>query len=456
MDIATTGMVLSALMLCAGIEASSSAPRFAVVPPGPVSDRARVELRLSVPNPEASAQKATVRFYWDRVSPRNLIETRTLETAPGVTGFVSAWSSAAGRVGKRRLIYQVERSGQLTQGQWPLEVFSSQTPALPWFTGAWLESFAILRACEGKTPQETERNVRESVMAMHRLGMKTLIITYVEFHATFFYPSKLEFYDRDTKKQARGKDCAFDIVGTILSQADKHGMHAILGLGRGGDMYLLWEFDKPDWKQRNEEGLTLSKKIAQELWERYGHHPSFYGWYLTHEMNDLAKSSAYYNPLADFCHALAPEKPVLAAPAGTPILDKATLQASKVDIFAYQDAVGSGYVPYKNTFNPENRIAMLHDIFRKYRDWHADTGKHLWSDLEVWEMDGSKGYSGSYPASFARVRRQIEIEAQYVSVLTAYPYHGYFHDPRSRVAAKDLRAVQLFEEYVAYLKSLGR
>ena len=44
-------------------------------------------------------------------------------------------------------------------------------------------------------------------------------------------------------------------------------------------------------------------------------------------------------------------------------------------------------------------------------------------------MDGTQGYSGAYPASFERVRRQIEIEHQYVPVLTAYAWHNYMHDP---------------------------
>jgi hypothetical protein len=426
--------------------------RFTVVPPGPVTNRSRVELRLAIPNPDNQEREIIVRFYRDRPAPATLIASRTLKAPPQGLASVSVWCSTQQWAGTRRLLYQVERAGEREEGSWPLEVLASETAGLPLLQGVWLEPFAALQYCQGKNLRETERNLQESVRAMKRLGMNTLVLTYLEYQGTFFYPSEIAFYDRDVKRMSRGKDCKLDLVETVLSQADREGMHVFLGLGRGGDTYLLWQFEKEGWSERNAQAIALGKRVAQELWDRYRHHPSFYGWYFTHEMNDLAKSSAYYNPLADFCHALSPDKPVMVAPAGTPIIDHASLAASKVDIFAYQDAVGSGYVPYKNTFQPENRIAMLEEIYAKYRSWHAETEKHLWADLEIWEMDGSQGYAGSYPTNFSRVQRQIEKEARYADMLTAYAYHGFLHDPRGKVKAQDARAVRLYADYLAYLK----
>lgn len=437
-------------------DAKANRPRFTVIPPGPVSDRLQVELRLAVPNETPEARAYTVRFYWDKADSAHRIGTQTLTAPPNGFAFASVWVPTTGRAGKRRLLYQIERAEGLETGYWPLEVIASETPALPRLQAAWIEPFAVIRPAQDKDAKATERDLRDSVDAMKRLGMNTLIVTYVEYQGTFFYPSKIAFYDRDVKHMARGPDYPFDVVGTVLSQADRNGMHVFLGIGRGGDAWLLWEFQKPDWKQRNAEAIALGRRVAKELWERYSHHPSFYGWYFTHEMNDLAKASAYYDPLADFCHSLSPDKPVMAAPAGTPIMDRKTLVASHVDIFAYQDAVGSGYVPYKNTFHPENRIAMLDAIFAQYRNWHAGSEKHFWADLEVWEMDGSRGYGGSYPAKFSRVQRQIEIESKYAAMLTAYAYHSFLHDPRSKQATADDRAVRLYEEYTAYLKAVGK
>ena len=55
---------------------------------------------------------------------------------------------------------------------------------------------------------------------------------------------------------------------------------------------------------------------------------------------------------------------------------------------------------------------------------------------EVWEMDGSKGYSGSYPPKFSRVKRQIESETKYVGMLTGYAWHGYMSHPENKAKAK--------------------
>jgi hypothetical protein len=172
----------------------------------------------------------------------------------------------------------------------------------------------------------------------------------------------------------------------------------------------------------------------------------------THEMADLARSSAYYDPVADHCHALAPEKPVIVAPAGTPVFDSTVLRNSHVDIFAYQDAVGAGYMPYKYTYQPENRIKTLHTLYQRYGGLHTGTRKHFWSDTELWEMDGSKGYGGAYPPPSSRVQRQIEIESQYVEWVTGYECTGFLDPPGRKKPLKDERAARLFRAYAAYVR----
>jgi hypothetical protein len=141
---------------------------------------------------------------------------------------------------------------------------------------------------------------------------------------------------------------------------------------------------------------------------------------------------------------------VLAAPAGTPVITKEALMKSYVDIFAYQDAVGAGYVPYEYTYDAAKRIAMLDKIYAQYALWHKETKKRIWSDLEVWEMDGTQGYAGAYPALFERVKKQIEIEAPYVEMLTGYAWHGYFQAPNASAEKPTPKARELFAAYRKY------
>jgi hypothetical protein len=435
--------------------AATDRPRFAVVPPGPVSDRTRVELRLAIPNASTTPRSVTVEFFARRDKVDHLISSQTVNTPAESFGFARAWWKTEGKAGKHRLRYRVKDGKRMQSGEWPLEVISSSTPALPRLLAGWLDPLGLDPAVYPRNRPSTAQDVRDTVRGMKRLGMSMVIITYVEYQGYFFYPSTLRFYDRDLKRKAAGQKFSFDVVGEVLAEAERQRMHVILGLGRAGDTPLLWEFDRPDWAERNRQSIDIACRVAQELWQQYGKRRSFYGWYLTHEMNDLVRASAYYDPVARYCRALSPEKPVLAAPAGTPIMSREILARSEIDIFAYQDAVGSGYVPYKNTFQPEQRIAMLPEVYRRYRELHAGTDKHLWSDLELWEMDGSAGYGKAYPPPFSRVRKQMEVEAPLVEMLTGYEIFGFLQLQGEGWKLKDPRATALARDYRSYLQQLS-
>jgi hypothetical protein len=431
-------------------EANPMRPGLTVVPAGPVSDRTRVEIRVALPNDSAAPQTFTIDFYEGGTDPDHRIG-HVEALAPAHTfAFARCWWPTSGRAGKRRLRYRARGNGKTYAGTWPIEVIPSDTIGLHLFSAVWVDAGAVALADGDSSPEETERNLRADIDSINHLGIKTIIYTYPEWYGVFYFPSKVEFFDNDVKRMSRGSDCKFDQIEVILSEADKNGQHVLLGLGRNGDLWLTWEFDKPEWEQRKVRAIDISTRVAADMWERYRHHRSLYGWYLTHEMNDLARASAYYNPVADFCHALSPDKVVLIAPAGTPIITKEALERSSVDIVAYQDAVGSGYVPYKNTWNPENRIRMLDEIYTRYAGWHEGADKHCWTDLEIWEMDGSAGYGKGYPADFSRVRRQIEIEAKYVPAITAYQWLATMQDPKRKGKVTDERAFKLYEGYVAY------
>jgi len=155
--------------------------------------------------------------------------------------------------------------------------------------------------------------------------------------------------------------------------------------------------------------------------------------------------------MVDFLRTFEADKPVMISPAGTPILSPEIVANSNVDIFAYQDAVGSGYIPYENTFDPQRRIDTLEEVYSSYAEAHRGTDKHLWSNLEIWQMDGPK-YANSYPPSFDRVRKQIEIEKNYVDVISTYTVSGFMEHPDSQVQLGGPKAVRLFEAYRDYYR----
>lgn len=100
-------------------------------------------------------------------------------------------------------------------------------------------------------------------------------------------------------------------------------------------------------------------------------------------------------------------------------------------------------------------MALLAEVYTGYERLHERTGKHLWSDLEIWEMDGTANYGGAFPAAFARVERQIGIECKHVEWLTAYELFGFMQPGGIRIRLKDPRAARLHSDYESYLRRKG-
>lgn len=413
----------------------SQTTRFTVIPPGPVTNQTRVELRLAVWNDSTVAGTFEIDFEFDE---NHLIHHERLNIPAGEYRLIRAWWEPQTLSGAYRLLARMKLSDKTTTHCWPLTIHNTETPALPLLLAGWCDPGALVEGWGySRERPVTEQDIRDEIDAMQRIGMNTVIITYVEYGLSF-YPSQVLSYPY----------FGLDVVEIMLSQADQNGMHAFLGLGRGEDIYLLWYgLNDP---ARLQTGVEFSAKVARELWQLYGHHPSFYGWYLTHEMNDLAKASRYYDPVADSCHAFSPDKPVLVAPAGTPIINRELLRQSHVNIFAYQDAVGAGYKNYSYTYDSEIRIADLDSVFSRYANWHKGTDKHIWSDLEIWRAAKETGYSNFKPAPFDQVQRQMAIEANYVEMLTGYEFLSQMEFPESTLRLGGTAAVKLYQDYEDY------
>lgn len=325
--------------------------------------------------------------------------------------------------------------------------------ALP-VRSAFLDPGACIPGLYPAKRRVTEADVRAKVDAMAGLGIETLVITYVEYVSNTwgaFYPSSLP------ELTAYPNLLGFDLVGAVMEQAGRNGQSVMLGIGRGPDPRLT--YDGCSDPTRLAAALSLAGRVIAELHREYAvRHESFGGWYLTHECRDLGYASAYYDRVADVCHGLTPGKPVMVAPDGAPVADAGVIAASRVDIFAYQDAVGAGFVPppeERYSFLPERRLAEVGAAFGRYSEWHAGSpGKRIWADVELWQMDGPE-YTKAYPAEWARVARQIEAVSPHVSGIIFYEVGGFLEDPANTAELGGPRAVQLFRDYRRALEALG-
>lgn len=424
-----------------------------LVPPGPVTDHAEVEVRVAVRNHSRQPEEFDIVVtVCDATNKSHRVFETSIEVAARAQRLTAVRFAAQKFIGMNHVRCRVTGGANFeSRDDWPLEVIACNTRALPLVQFGWIDPGAIpsLPSAADSTkspPAMGEKVLRAAIDHYHRVGINGLIITYPEYICSGggpYYPSRVF---AEYPRQA-----SFDIVGTILNQASKNGQHVFVGIGRGRDELLTWT--GMDDRDRIAAALRMSRQAATELWQLYGDEPSFYGWYLTHEANDIAHASrVYYNPMVEFLHTFEADKPVLVSPAGTPILSREILANSKVDIFAYQDAVGAGYVPYQYTFDPQRRISVLEDLYKAYAAAHRGSGKHLWANLEIWQMDGPR-YEQAYAADFSRVRRQLEIASRNVDVVTAYQLIGYMNPPNIQTAVGGERARDLFNSYRDYYQS---
>jgi len=101
-----------------------------------------------------------------------------------------------------------------------------------------------------------------------------------------------------------------DPLEAILDEADKLDMKVFPGVG----LYAWFDF--------TEDSLKWHMQVAEELHEKYGHHCSFYGWYVSEEIfGDLGGDQKREDDIVSFfktfkvhCKQLAPTKPVMLAP----------------------------------------------------------------------------------------------------------------------------------------------
>jgi hypothetical protein len=429
-------LLLCAALACAWTDVETA---FVTVPPVRTTSLGPVELRVSIGHDAGTTQLLDVTFLRDGQP----LATESVSVPAGARTLVTHWLEPSGVAGDHELGYEIRQGAQLQDaGALPFTVIPSAHLGPRFFQAGWIDPGALLPGLYPSTGVPNAADLRSKIAAMHEVGMDMIIVTYVEgamFGWGPFYPSAIP--------ELGVPALAFDAIETILDEADSRGMRVFLGLGRGPAPLV---FFPPDLVAID-GAVDLGTRVADELMQLYGHHASLYGWYLTHEMNYLAGASLYYDAMGLALDAHGPEKPLLVSPSGTPIITTNEINQSEVDVFAYQDAVGAGYVPYVYTFDPQQRIAMLDQVFGSYAALHAGTNKHLWSNTESWEMAGPL-YASPYPAAWPRLRQQLKIERRHAPVLTTYEFVGFMETAGSALQLGGPLAVDLYTDYRAWLE----
>lgn len=290
-------------------------------------------------------------------------------------------------------------------------------------------------ALEKFTAEQWSAKVRE----ISELGMEYIVIMATALYDKCYFKSSVyPFADL----------CCTDPIEAVLSAADMVGIKVFLGNGFYGD----WR--KANYNIKSDDVINRSFKAMEELTELYGHHQSFYGWYFPDEtciiLNYSKSFQRYVNKCSERCRLITPEKKTLIAPFGTNLvlannrlID--TLANLDVDFIAYQDEVGVR----------KTKVDRTARLFEKLKKAHDRAGRsELWADIELFDFEGIVYNSPLIPASFERIKKQIENVSPYVDKILCYQYPGLMNPDDSTAFAGCSESRELYDNYKRFFKNI--
>lgn len=245
---------------------------------------------------------------------------------------------------------------------------------------------------------------------------------------TVVYPTSLPGYTRTTTT---------DVVERLLTQGDQTGVNVWVGLPVSDAWWYAYAYD-PWWLGVEADS---AKQMARELWSKYGHHPSFKGWYLSFELDNVHFGTAsaqsnmvtFYQSVVGELRRLTPLTPVAIAPFYNAMntylpgwqgpaqwgqMWHNILSAADVDVIALQDGVGAGHAT----------PSMLAPWFSAMKNAIASSGSpaHLYSDTETFRL----GPSGLEPMVNKEIVAALDAVEPYVEASWAFSFNHY-QSPRS-------------------------
>ncbi len=297
-------------------------------------------------------------------------------------------------------------------------------PCLPRITGTFLDEITHDIPSQNWGPREWRREFE----LYKRIGIDSVIIIRAGYKNRCIFPAKslpnlLPVYD--------------DLAELFFSLADEIGLTVFFGTYDSG---FHW------WRRNWWTEVDINKAFLDEVVERYGDHPSFGGWYLTHE---TGKNDAHiielFNHIGGHCKSIK-DIPVLISPypqgakqsgENALTLDESFDHWERVfaatkgsfDICAFQD----GQIHYQEL---PRFIEGIAGLGKKH-------GVTIWSNLETFDRDMPIKFP---PADWRNLRFKMETAAAVAEKIITFEF-AHFMSPHSCYPA----AHNLFERYSEYM-----
>lgn len=434
-----------------GKSRSKSQINLALIPPSPVTDKITLDIRGAVWNRTDRAKKYDVTIYLDAERPAGKLYRTSLDVPPRSAAGIRCLWPTEDHAGHHRILLVASSGKTVIRTSQPLTILASDVRSTERIGGAWVGithwSEKEGRPWNAEIKKMTDAQWRQLVAGMHGIGMNIIVIQEVfrnqvydyedsviaqnGYQGRAYYPSKLF--------PGRMPIAAKNPIGAILSEADRLGMHVFLGVG----MYA--------WFDYSPASLAWHERVAKELWEFYGHHPSFYGWYISEEGDGSLGDSTHRQQMVDFfrhftpyVHHLAPDKPVMLA---TNCYHLRGAESTYLKLLPNVDIL----CPFAFDRMPKGdetgaqAAALLGKLTK-------ETGTHLWLDMEVFVFDKQ---GGLIPRPIAGVIGDLHKYTNFEEKL-CYQYPGLLTSPAASPELGGERAVKLYLDYRRYLESLPK
>ncbi len=429
-----------------------------LIPPGKITDKVNLDIRGGILNESNQQQTFNVSLYLDKEKKSHLLAKQQVVLAPGKSEVVKVVVPTAGKVGRHEVILKVSQGRKTVRKRQTVEIISSEIRSIQQISGAWM-GFYHWSEEEGKhwnqdVKKLTDGQWQEMVRSMHKIDMNMIVIQEVfrnqyyigahnldvnNYDGKAFYPSKLY--------KGRMPIAAEDPIEAVLSEADKLGMQVLVGVG----MFAWFDFTP--------ESLEWHKRVAKELWDMYGHHESFYAFYVSEESGgsldnwEATKEGQirrkkeivdFFREFKSYCNSFAPGKPIMLAtnsflvPQG---MDTYPALMEHLDILC----------PFGFARMPENDLTGKEAA--EYLQKVCDEKKaHLWFDLETFLFNPDNSL---YPRPVEQIIHDLNLFDNFEKIL-CYQFPGVFNDPEMSVRVGEERTIDLFNGYRRYLEQLTR
>ena len=362
-----------------------------------------------------------------------------------------------GHAGRQEIRLTVRSGDRVQRAQKTIEIIASKKRSTDRIGGAWagIVHFSEVegRPWNSQIKKMTDDQWRQLVRGMHGIQMDIIVIEEVlrfamvtEDPATnrivgghnferdgypgmAFYPSKL--YPR------RAPIAAKDPIEAVLSEADKLDMSVLMGVGTYA------------WRDYTPGSLKWHKNVADELWQMYGRHPSFYGWYVSEEVNgnlagegDIQQRRReivdFFRDFTAHVRRLAPDKPVMLAPNCLGVRgseDTYRKLLPNLDILC----------PFCFHRMPPGDLTgeEAANLLQKLCD---ETGSHLWMDMETFVFPTGELVPRPIAGLVTDLRRFPNFEK-----ILCFQYPGILTAPDATPRLGGDEAVKLYEDYKKYL-----